>query len=314
MAEITLNYQRQQDNYATLAPQDPDAADLVRRAKQATDAGRFDEADHLLEQAVDRETAAVVEHQTKVSELVAARGDNAATQLHYTDAARYYDAAAAQLPPSATEEKLLYLLQAGDMWRTAGNLAAALTSYQTSRSIAERLDPSNAGWQRDLSVSQQRIGNVQQAQGDLAAALASYQASHDIFERLAKSDPGNAGWQSDLGEAYSMIGGVQQAQGDLAGALTSYRDGLAIIERLAKSDPSNAGWQRDLGGAYSMIGGVQQAQGDLAGALKSARDSLAIIERLAKSDPSNAGWQSDLGGRTTVSAACNRRRATLRAR
>jgi predicted transcriptional regulator with HTH domain len=107
---------------------------------------------------------------------------------------------------------------------------------------------------------------------------------------------------------------VQQAQGDLAGSLTSYRDGLAIIERLAKSDPSNAGWQHDLGGAYGTIGGVQQAQGDLAGALKSARDSLAIIERLAKSDPSNAGWQSDLGGRTTVSAACNRRRATLRAR
>jgi tetratricopeptide (TPR) repeat protein len=130
-------------------------------------------ARHLLEQAVDRETAAVAEHQTKVAELVAARGDNAATQLHYTDAARYYNAAAAQLPPSATEKKLLYLLQAGDMWRTAGNLAAALTSYQTSRSIAERLDPGNAGWQRDLSVSQERIGNVQQAQGDLAAALAT---------------------------------------------------------------------------------------------------------------------------------------------
>src|SRR5207248_1691768 len=61
MAEITRNYQRQQDNYATLAPQDPGAADLVSRAKQATDAGRFDEADRLLEQAVDRETMAVTE-------------------------------------------------------------------------------------------------------------------------------------------------------------------------------------------------------------------------------------------------------------
>jgi len=41
----------------------------VHQAKQATETGRFDEADRLLEQAVDRETAAVVEHQIKVAEL-----------------------------------------------------------------------------------------------------------------------------------------------------------------------------------------------------------------------------------------------------
>ena len=66
MAEITRNYQRQQDNYATLAPQDPGAADLVRRAKQATDTGRFDEADRLLGQAIDREAAAVVETRSRL--------------------------------------------------------------------------------------------------------------------------------------------------------------------------------------------------------------------------------------------------------
>jgi tetratricopeptide (TPR) repeat protein len=258
MAEITRNYQRQQDNYATLAPQDPDAADLVRRAKQATDAGRFDEADHLLEQAVDRETAAVAEHQTKVAELVAARGDNAATQLHYTDAARHYDAAAAQLPPSATEKKLIYLLQAGDMWRTAGNLAAALTSYQTSRSIAERLDPGNAGWQRDLSVSYDRIGNVLVAQGNLPEALKSYRDGLAIADRLAKADPGNAGWQRDLSVSYNQIGDVLVAQGNLPEALKSFRDGLAIADRLAKADPGNAGWQRDLIVSCVKLAGIDQ--------------------------------------------------------
>ena len=59
-------------------------------------------------------------------------------------------------------------------------LSAALTSYQASLAIRERLaqaDPGNAGWQRDLSVSHDKIGDVQQAQGDLSAALTSYQAS-----------------------------------------------------------------------------------------------------------------------------------------
>jgi hypothetical protein len=32
-----------------------------------------------------------------------------------------------------------------------------------------------ATWQRDLSVSHNKIGDVQQAQGDLAATLTSYQ-------------------------------------------------------------------------------------------------------------------------------------------
>ena len=61
-----------------------------------------------------------------------------------------------------------------------------------------RSDPGNAGWQRDLSVAYERVGNVQLAQGDLAGAVKSYRDSLAIAERLAQSDPGNAGWQRDL--------------------------------------------------------------------------------------------------------------------
>ena len=56
--------------------------------------------------------------------------------------------------------------------------------------IAERLakaDPGNAGWQRDLSVSHNKIGDVQREQGDLAAALTSYRASLAIAERLGSA-------------------------------------------------------------------------------------------------------------------------------
>ena len=92
------------------------------------------------------------------------------------------------------------------MRQAQGDLAAALTSYQAALAIAERLakaDPGNAGWQRDLSVSRDKIGDVQQAQGDLAAALTSYQAALAIAERLAKADPGNAGWQRDLSVSHT---------------------------------------------------------------------------------------------------------------
>ena len=51
-----------------------------------------------------------------------------------------------------------------------GDLAGALKSYQDALVIVERLaksDPANAGWQRELSVSFNNVGNVQAAQGDM---------------------------------------------------------------------------------------------------------------------------------------------------
>ena len=76
---------------------------------------------------------------------------------------------------------------------TSGNLAAALASYQAALVIIERLakaDPGNAGWQDDLSVSNERVGDVQRDKGDLAAALASYQAALTI--RSASPKPTRA--------------------------------------------------------------------------------------------------------------------------
>jgi hypothetical protein len=47
-------------------------------------------------------------------------------------------------------------------------------------------------WQREMSVSYDKVGDAQLAQGDLAGALKSYFDSLAILERLAKTDPGNA--------------------------------------------------------------------------------------------------------------------------
>ena len=82
-----------------------------------------------------------------------------------------------------------------------GNLPEALKSFRDGLAIRERLaqaDPGTAGWQRDLSVSYERVGDVLVAQGNLPEALKSFRADLAIAERLAQSDPGNAGWQFDL--------------------------------------------------------------------------------------------------------------------
>jgi eukaryotic-like serine/threonine-protein kinase len=103
-----------------------------------------------------------------------------------------------------------------------GNLEAALKAYGDSHAIFEKLaaqDPSNAGWQRDLSVSFERIGDVQRAQGNLEAALKAYEDGLAIREKLAAQDPSNAEWQRDLSVSFERIGDVQSAEGNLEAAL-----------------------------------------------------------------------------------------------
>ena len=339
LIEVATHFAQTRDELAALEPDDQHAAELAHSAKDALNSGRLAEADALLDRAKEDELAALRQarelklkaqeaedrHALNAAKLLAGRGNIAVTQLRYVDAARHYEAAAALLPSSASETKAVYLVQAGGMWQNSGNPTAALTSYQVSRDILERLakaDPGNAGLRRDLSVSHNKIGDLQQAQGDLGAAMTSYgaaaqtsyQVSQEIVEQFRKAGPGNAGLRRDLQQALGDLAAtltsyqasqevgerlakfhypgdarlrrhLQQLRGELAAAVRSYQAMLAIADRLAKADPGDAGWQRDLSVLHNRIGHVQQARGDLAAALTSYQASLAIREQLAELDP-----------------------------
>ena len=198
-----------------------------------------------------------------------------------------------------------------------GDTAAALAAAQQAKQILADLlagNPESTDYQQELSVAYSRIGEAQAAQGDLAGALKSYRDSLAIFDRLATSDPSNTMWQRELSVAYSMVGDVQLAQGASAAALK-----LPLQprhQRPVRPDPipEYRAWQHDLSaGVRQGLGDAQVAQGDLA-AQKSYREDLAIVDRLAKAQPDNAAWQRSLSRRTTRSATCRWRSATLRGR
>ncbi len=117
-----------------------------------------------------------------------------------------------------------------------------------ARSIAERLaksDPDNAGWQRDLSVSFDRLGDVLVAQGNLPEALRAFPDGLAIRERLARSDPDNAGWQRDVAVSHGKLG-IAYGAGDTERARTHLAEGRAIIAELVEKFPDWAEWRRDL--------------------------------------------------------------------
>jgi tetratricopeptide (TPR) repeat protein len=149
-------------------------------------------------------------------------------------------------------------------------------------------EPENAGWRRDLSVSYEKLGDVQQAMGDLDGALKSFSDDLAIAAALSASDPDNAQRRWDLSISYEKLGDVQQARNDLNGALNAYREALVIREKVSGSDPGNVGWQRDLAVSLERVGATLTRQGDATGAIAAFEQALVVYRGLARAHPDDA--------------------------
>jgi tetratricopeptide (TPR) repeat protein len=90
--------------------------------------------------------------------------------------------------PEVCRADVFALQELVDTRLAEGDTKAALNAAERSRNMINGLAvsrPSNAGWQRDLSVSYDKVGEVLQAQGKLPEALNSYRNSLAIADRLA---------------------------------------------------------------------------------------------------------------------------------
>jgi hypothetical protein len=140
-------------------------------------------------------------------------------------------------------------------------------------------DPGNARWQRELSVSISKLGQVRLAGGDNAGALADYNESVTVARRLAAADPGNLQLQNDLSTGLEMVGYAQFMAGDRTGALGSYEESLAIRRKIAAADPDNAIWQAEL---MTILVRVEASRLPAERAGAPLREALAIAERLER--------------------------------
>jgi tetratricopeptide (TPR) repeat protein len=201
------------------------------------------------------------------------------------------------LIPPAQRAWMIVAHQEVQAFLNAGDLPAATRQQQAIHQQVQaraNTDPTNTQWQRDLSVSHNKLGDLATAAGDLTTARTAYQADLAIAERLAAADPTNTQWQRDLSVSHNKLGDLARAAGDLTTARTAYQAALAIRERLAAADPTNTEWQRDLSVSHERLGDLATAAGDLTTARTAYQADLAIAERLAAADPTNTEWQRDL--------------------
>ena len=118
-----------------------------------------------------------------------------------------------------------------------GKLQEAIEAYQQGLAIGKALaqqDKTNSGWQRDLSIGYEKVGDVLVAQDKLQEALEAYQQYLAIAKALAEQDPTNAVWQNATAWSRYCVAKVliRIKDGDRNEARRLVIEGIDIIKRL----------------------------------------------------------------------------------
>ena len=144
----------------------------------------------------------------------------------------------------------------GRVWEAQGQLAAAQAAFGEYLTISRRLaeqDPGNAGWQMDLAVAHNRVGNALQAQGQLAPAQAAFGKYLAISQRLAEQDPSNADWQRELALACCLLARIKARIGGPETALSFYEESARLFALLVERAPGFAQWAAESAAVQSEL-------------------------------------------------------------
>jgi tetratricopeptide (TPR) repeat protein len=157
-----------------------------------------------------------------------------------------------------------------------------------SRRLADR-DAENVTWQRDITVTLNKIGDLEKARRDVAAATAAYDESIAIRRRLLGRNPENIEAARDLQIALDRLGDVKIDALDFPAARAAYEERLALARKAVAKDPANSQWQKDLVFALIKLSQVADAAAGRA-VLEEARALLEDLEKAGRLDAVQARW------------------------
>ncbi len=258
LAEIASRHIWLKEQVQLLNDDNPEIIELKKGIEAALNLADHDLADALLEKARDFELSTATKKLISAANFEYQRAELAIMRFNRAQAFEHFVKAASILPDGEVRQKVIWLVEAGDNAVTAGRLFEASkvfgqANFWLKQTVQENPDSYQA--KRDLSVSLERIGDVQVAQGNLEAALENYKKCLAISKPLSDADPTSAYAKRFYSVYYLKIGDVQVAQGQLGEALQAYEKGLVMREELVSSDPGNFGFVIDVGvSLYKVIG------------------------------------------------------------
>ena len=192
LQEIAAQYKELLRRLEFVQSEDPRVLELKAQARQAIEAGRFDEAETRLKQAEARDLRAIeqLEAAAQKRRVSAAEtnADNARLQrlqLRYAAAADYWRQAAKLLPESEQQKRAFYLNEAGaDFYRIA-RYADALPLFEQSLAIWREI-----GDKAGEGATLNNLSLIYHDRGDYATALTYLEQSVAIPPRSWKQSDG----------------------------------------------------------------------------------------------------------------------------
>ncbi len=180
--------------------------------------------------------------------------------------------------------------QLGQVRQARADLPGALTAYEESLVLAERVtlsDSVNPAWQLGLGTSHFYVGDVKRRRGDLDGALAHFRAYQDIARRLTERDPSNVEWKLELSYGYSNVAAILSARGDLDGARGQLELTRALQMEITAAKPGDTAIQLSRANNHNRLGVVLQRLGRFREAADSFAAEISIYQTLSAGDPRN---------------------------
>ena len=199
-----------------------------------------------------------------------------------------------------TESERHLAIAHNDIGRTyllAGNVegtdstAEALRHYQKANEISAKLaelNPDDPELQRDLSVSYEYIGDVQQQLGELAKAEDAYLKGLLISEKQIAMNPNDPDLKRDVAFGYEKLGDIRIAHEKLPLAREAYVRSFELYSDNVKALPGNSTVQRDLLVGQSKLGNIYFQEGNLERASEIYRQCIVTCSALEKIPESGA--------------------------
>ncbi len=221
-------------------------------------------------------------------------GDAEAAERLYRDSLATAEAIQRENPDSAKAKRDVSVSQSklGDFLRARGgpgDAAAAERLYRASLATDEaiqRENPDSAQAKRDVSLSQERLGDFLRARGgpgDAAAAERLYRASLATLEAIQRENPDSAEAKRDVSVSQERLGDFLRARGgpgDAEAADQFFRSSLTTREAILRENPGSAEAKREIAVPLLRLGEVERA--------------LALLEELEAVGALDPQWRQYL--------------------
>ncbi|GIK48526.1 MAG: hypothetical protein BroJett013_12230 [Alphaproteobacteria bacterium] len=234
--------------------QGEEAASSFRRAREAIDAGRLNEADQLLAEAAERDLAILQEatsetdrRRLRAGETIANRARLASAQIDFLAAAEHYSRAAQVVPQSAIAQRAEYGGDcAGALYMQAITFNDEVSASRAVETIEQSVLPlvsrsqTPEAWasaQKDLGTYFHYLG-TRDVPGALERSVAANMAALSVYDR----DQHQERWvftQIGLGNAYLALGN-RGMPGAFERAAAAFTSALSVATPAGRADEMDA--------------------------------------------------------------------------